>query len=54
MKHEFLLVIKKRNDTLIEEAKSKQQEMLEFELKRQIETFSLSPPINLYGKENGY
>ena len=47
MKSDLLLLFEKPNETLIEKTKSKPQEMLEFKLKRQMETFSFSPPINL-------
>ena len=40
-------MIRKHADVLIEQKKTKLQETLEFKLNKQIETFSLSPPINL-------
>ena len=39
---------KTHTDKLIEKLKTKPQETLEFELDRQMETFSFSPPINLF------
>ena len=47
MNDELLLLIKKHTDTLIEQTKTKPRETLEFKMKKQMETFSFSPPINL-------
>ena len=47
MIYELLLVVKKHTDTLIEQTKTKPQETIEFKMNRQMETFSLKPPINL-------
>ena len=47
MNNEFLLLIKKHTDTLIEQTKTKPQETLEFKRNRQMQTFSFNPPINL-------
>ena len=47
MNNELLLLIKKHTDTLIEQAKTKSQETLEFKMNKQMQTFSLSPPIIL-------
>ena len=47
MNNEVLLFIKKHTDTLIEQTKTKPQETLEFKKKKQTQTFSFSPPINL-------
>ena len=43
----MLLLIKKQTDTLIEHTKMKPQETLEFKIKKQMQTFSFNPPINL-------
>ena len=43
----MLLLIKKHTDTLIEQTKTKPQETLEFKMKKQKQTFSFNPPINL-------
>ena len=42
----MLLLIKAHTDMLPEKTKSRPQETLEFELKKQMKTFSFSPPIN--------
>ena len=47
MNNELLLLIKKHTDTLIEQTKTKPQETLEFEMDKQMQTFSFNPPINL-------
>ena len=47
MNNELLLLIEKHTDTLIEQTKTKPQETLEFEMNKQMETFSFNPPINL-------
>ena len=47
MNNEFLLLIKKHTDTLIEQTKTKPQETLEFKMNAQKHTFSFIPPINL-------
>ena len=47
MNNELLLLIKKHTDTLIEQAKTRAQETLEFRMKKQMQTFSFNPPINL-------
>ena len=47
MNNELLLLIKKHTDTLIEQTKTKPQETLEFEVDKQMQTFSFNPPINL-------
>ena len=47
MNTELLLLIEKHTDTLIEQTKTKQQETLEFKMKKQMQTFSFNPPINL-------
>ena len=43
----MLLLIEKHTDTLIEQTKTKPQETLEFKMKKQMQTFSFNPPINL-------
>ena len=47
MKNELLLLIKKHTDFLIEQKKTKPQETLEFKMNKQMQTFSINPPINL-------
>ena len=47
MNNELLLLIKKHTDTLIEQTKTKPQEILEFKMNKQMQTFSFNPPINL-------
>ena len=47
MNNEFLLLIEKHTDTLIEQTKTKPQETLEDKMVEQMETFSFNPPINL-------
>ena len=47
MINELLLLMKKNTDTLIERTKTKPQETLGFKLKKQLQTFSFNPPINL-------
>ena len=47
MNNELLLLIKKHTDTLIDQTKTKPQETLEFKMKKQRQTFSFNPPINL-------
>ena len=48
MNNELLLLIKKHTDMLIEQSKTKPQETLEFKMNKQMQTFSFSPPINLF------
>ena len=43
----MLLLIKKHTDTLIQQTKTKPQEILEFKMNKQMQTFSFNPPINL-------
>ena len=47
MNNELLLLIKKQTDTIIEQTKTKPQETVEFKMKKQMQTFSFNPPINL-------
>ena len=47
MNNEWLLLIKKHTDTLIEQTKTKPQETLEFKMNKQMQTFSFNPSINL-------
>ena len=51
MNNELLLLIKKHTDTLIENTKTKPQETLEFKMDKQMQTFSLNPPINLFEED---
>ena len=41
-------MIKKHTDTLTQQTKTQPQETLEFETKKQMQTFSFSPPKNLF------
>ena len=43
----MLLLIKKHTDTLMEQRKTEPQEILDFKMKKQKQTFSFNPPINL-------
>ena len=47
MDNELLLLIKKHTETLIEQTKTKPQDILEFKMNKQMQTFSFNPPINL-------
>ena len=47
MNNELLLLIKKHTDTLIEQTKTKPQETLEYKMIKQMQTFSINPPMNL-------
>ena len=47
MNNVLLLSVKKITDTLIEQTKTKPQETLEFKMRKQMESFSFSSPINL-------
>ena len=47
MNNEKLLVIKKHIDTMIEQTKTRAQEMLEFKMDKQMQTFSFNPPRSL-------
>ena len=47
MNNYLLLLIKKHTDTLIEQAKTKPQETLEFKMNKQMQSFSFNPSINL-------
>ena len=51
MNNELLLLIKKHTDTLIEQTKTKPRETLEFEVKKKMEVFSISPSKNLSEEE---
>ena len=48
MNNELLLLIKKHTDTLIEQTKSRPQEIFEFKMNKQMQMFSFNPPINLF------
>ena len=43
----MLLLIRKHTDTLIKQTLTRPQETLDFQLNKQMETFSFSPPVNL-------
>ena len=43
----MLFLINKHTDTLLEQTKTKPQEIFEYKMKKQTETFSFNPPINL-------
>ena len=47
MNKELLLSFKKHTDALIEQTKSKPQQSLEFKMNKEMQTFSLNPPISL-------
>ena len=47
MNNDLLLLLKKHTDTLIEQTRTRPQETLEFEMNKQTQTFSFSPPLNL-------
>ena len=47
MNNDLLLLQKKHTDTLIEQTRTRSQETLEFKMNKRMQTFSLSPPINL-------
>ena len=47
MNNELLLLVKKHTDTLVEQTKTRPQETLEFKMKKQMQTFSFSRPINI-------
>ena len=51
MNNELLLLIKKHTDTLIQQTRTKPQETLEFKMNNQKQTFSFSPPINLFEED---
>ena len=51
MNNELLLLIKEHTDTLIQQKKTKPQEALEFKVKKQTQTFSFSPPKNLFEED---
>ena len=48
MNTELLLVPKKHTVTNIERTMKKPKEILEFKMRRQVETFPFSPPVNLF------
>ena len=51
MNNELLLLIRKHTDTLIQQTRTKPQETLEFKMNNQKQTFSFSPPINLFEED---
>ena len=54
MNNEVLVLVKKHTDTHIEQTITKPQETLEYKLNMQMESFSVSRPIDLVGEGNGY
>ena len=48
MNNELLLLMKKHIGTLIAKTKTKPQETLEFKMSKQMQTFSFSPPMNIF------
>ena len=50
MNNELLLLIKNHTDQLIEQTKTKPQETLDFNVNKQMKTFSFNPPIKLVEK----
>ena len=50
----MLLLIKKHTDTLVQQKKFRPQEILEFVLKKQMQSFSFSPPINSVEEGKGF
>ena len=51
MNNELLLLIKKHTDTLIDQTKTRPQETLEFKMNKQMQTFSINPPLNLFEED---
>ena len=47
MNNELSLLIRKHTDTLSQQTRTKPQEALEFEMSKQMQTYSFNPPINL-------
>ena len=47
MNNELLLLNKKYTDTLVEQTETRPQEALEFNMNKQMQTFSFSPPLDL-------
>ena len=47
MKNELLLLIEKHTDAVIENTRTRPEETLEFEMNKQMQTFSFNPPLNL-------
>ena len=47
MNNELLLLIRKHTKILIEQTKTRPQETLDFKMRKPMQTFSFSPPINL-------
>ena len=47
MNNEFLLLIEKHTDTLIEQTRTRPQELFEFKMNKQLQNFPFSPPIKL-------
>ena len=51
MNNELLLLRKKHTDALVEQTKTRPLGTLEFKRNKQMQTFSISPPINLVAEE---
>ena len=47
MNKDYLLLIKKHTEKIIEQTKTKPQETLEYKMNKQMETFSIPLPMNL-------
>ena len=53
MNNELLVLTKKHADTLIEQTKTRPEEVLEFQMNKQLENFSFNPPTSLVEEGNG-
>ena len=51
MKNNLQLLNKKHTDTLIEQTKTKPKETFEFKMNKQMQSFSLSPPVKTFGRK---
>ena len=47
MKNEYLFSFKKHTGILVQQTKTRPQETLDFKMTKQMQTFSINPPINL-------
>ena len=54
MNSELLFLTKNHADKLIEQTKTRPEEVLEFQMNKQMENFSFNPPTNLVEGGNGY
>ena len=52
--NKLLVLIKKLTNAVVEQTRTKPQEILKYKLSKQMETFSCNPPISLTEEENGY